>query len=198
MQRYGKIDIICGPMFSGKTTELLRRLERLDFANKKYLLFKPSFDDRYSKEDVVSHTKKKRTSIPVKKAKDILDIINNDKNRSVVYIAIDEAQFFSRDEKYSLVDLCLELKKRNIKILLNGLDMDCAGKPFGLMPELLAIADSISKLTAICMYRGCGNKAQMSYKKEKYKKNIQEDNYIQLGENDIYEARCFKHWLLDE
>ena len=197
MRRYGKIEIICGPMFSGKTTELLRRLERLDFANKKYLLFKPSFDDRYSKDAVVSHSKKERTSIPVANAKSILNIMNEDKNKYISYIAIDEAQFFSTEDKYNLVNLCLDLKKRNVKIILNGLDMDCAGKPFGLMPELLAIADNIYKLTAVCMYRGCGEKAQMSYKKENANKKIKDENYIELGEQDLYEARCFKHWLLD-
>ena len=198
MRKIGKIDVICGPMFSGKTSELLRRLERLDFAKKKYVLFKPKFDNRYSETSVVSHSKKEHHSICVHNPKEIINFLNKEENKNIYYIAIDEAQFFSRDDRYTIVDLCLELKKRYIKVIINGLDMDCSGAPFGMMPELMAMADNIMKLTAVCVYRGCGEKATMSYKKEKIKKYNKEENHVELGESDLYEARCFKHWLIKD
>jgi thymidine kinase len=193
MRKIGSIEIICGPMFSGKTTELLRLLERLSLADKKFLLFKPSFDDRYSQDCVISHSKKELKSIPIKNAQEIMDVVNLPENKSINCIAIDEAQFFDKNEKFNLIQLCFELKSRNCKVILNGLDMDCDGKPFGLMPDLMAISDRINKLTAICMYRGCGETAEMSYKKDK-ERDLDAENVVELGEKDLYQARCYRHW----
>jgi thymidine kinase len=194
MQNKGRIDIICGPMFSGKTSELLRRLERLDYANRKYLLIKPKFDNRYSDDAVVSHSKKSIKSVSIEKAKDILDLVK--KYPEVKIIAIDEAQFFGKNDDVSLFTVCRELKKHEYSVIINGLDMDSDGKPFGLMPELMAIADSIQKIKAVCMFPGCGEDAEMSLKLQNQNVVEQEDNVVELGEKDKYEARCFKHWLI--
>lgn len=195
MQHKGRIDIICGPMFSGKTSELLRRLERLDYANKKYLLFKPKFDNRYSEDSVVSHSKKSNKSISINMASEILDVIK--KNPDSKIVAIDEAQFFGKNEIMSLFHVCLELKKQEYTVIINGLDMDSDAKPFGWMPELMAIADSIQKIKAVCMFPGCGEDAEMSLKLGN-NKSVDGDNVIELGEKDKYEARCFKHWLIGQ
>lgn len=195
--KLGQIEVICGPMFSGKTTELMRRIERLSLASRKFLLFKPKFDVRYSADCVVSHSKKEVKSMTVSSSQEIFDIVDGPLGKGVYHVAIDEAQFFDKNESYNLINLCFDLKKRNIKVILNGLDMDCDGKPFGLMPELMAIADKIQKLTAICMSRGCGETAEMSYKKCKDRDETQ-TNVVELGEKDAYEARCFKHWVMPD
>lgn len=194
MQNKGRIDIICGPMFSGKTSELLRRLERLDYANRKYLLIKPKFDNRYSEDSVVSHSKKSNKSVSIEKAKEILELIK--KSPDIKIIAIDEAQFFEKNDEGNLFHVCRELKKQEYAVIINGLDMDSDGKPFGLMPELMAIADSIQKIKAVCMFPGCGEDAEMSLKLNGNLEDGKSDNIVELGEKDKYEARCFKHWLI--
>lgn len=196
MKKYGNISVICGPMFSGKTSELLRRVDRLKHRNKNVLLFKPKFDDRYSDDEIVSHNNYKIKSFPVDNARDIKKILQKEEYQKIRHIAIDETQFFSKNDKYTIYDLLLELKIQKYSITVNGLDMDNNGKPFGLMPDILAIADDVLKLKAVCKYPGCEEDAGMSYKMKRNK--IVEDNQVELGEQDIYQARCFHHWLLDK
>ena len=181
-----RIEVICGPMFSGKTEELLRRLKRLKYSKANYMLFKPSLDNRYSEDEVLTHDKTGLKSIPVNCAEEILDIC--EQNPDIKIIAVDESQFFLRKEEHgrNLVEVVQELKDRGYRILLNGLDMDFLGKPFGLMPELLAIADDVVKLRSVCLV--CGEDATMSYRVDPTKE------VVQLGSTEKYQARCFKHW----
>jgi len=191
----GYLRVICGPMFSGKTSELLKRLERLDYANKKYVLFKPKFDDRYSKEEVVSHTNKSKKSVIVNNAQEMLDFL--EENKDVLYVAIDETQFFKKSDKPNLIDIILKMKARGLDVMVNGLDLDSEGKPFSIMPDLMALSDEVIKLKAVCMFPGCGADAGMSYKKTKVQ-NKESGNVVELGESDDYEARCYLHWLLKD
>ena len=169
----GSIELITGSMFSGKTEELIRRLRRAQFAGLKVEIFKPSLDKRYSDTRVVSHDEKSIISTPVDNASSILLLAGD-----VDVVGIDEAQFF--DE--SIVDVCNKLADSGIRILVAGLDMDFMGKPFGPMPALLAIAEYVTKVHAICMR--CGNLAQYSYRKSN------EAQVVLLGEKDIYEPLC--------
>jgi thymidine kinase len=169
----GSIELITGSMFSGKTEELIRRLRRAQFAGLKVEIFKPSLDTRYSETRVVSHDKKSINSTPVDNASSILLLAGD-----VDVVGIDEAQFF--DE--SIVDVCNKLADSGIRILVAGLDMDFMGKPFGPMPALLAIAEYVTKVHAICMR--CGNLAQYSHRKSN------EEQVVLLGEKNIYEPLC--------
>ena len=182
----GSIHVICGPMFSGKTTELLRLLSRAKYAGVKSLLFKPSIDSRFSTTSVVSHSDESEIAIVVDSALDILNTYTND--NSIKMIAIDEAQFFSKDEKYNLIYVINKLKIAGVRVIVNGLDLDYRGNPFGVMPDLLALANTVLKLTAIC--KVCGHDAEMTYK---LSKNSVDSN-IEVGSSDKYEARCFNHW----
>lgn len=187
----GRVEVITGPMFAGKTTELIRRIKRLKYKNKECLVFKPKIDNRYSETKIVSHDKEEFESVVIESANDILDILKINKIKN---IAIDEAQFFSRQDIKNLFEVVYYLKKEGYFVIVNGLDMDQNGNPFGLMPELMSIADSVDKLTAICMYPNCEEDATMSYKiSNQNDKN--EINRIELGEKDLYQSRCFKHWL---
>jgi thymidine kinase len=172
-ERRGWIEVICGSMFSGKTEELIRRLKRVKIANLKVEIFKPLIDTRYDKENIVSHDTNTITSIPVKKATDILRLAQD-----ADVVGIDEAQFF--DEEITAV--CEQLALNGIRVIVAGLDMDYLGKPFGQMPNLLAIADYITKVHAICVK--CGNIANFSYRKSA------KDEQVLLGANDLYEPRC--------
>jgi thymidine kinase len=169
----GWIEVICGSMFSGKTEELIRRLKRVKIANLKAKIFKPAIDVRYHEVNIVSHDTNFIQSIPVNDSLSILQL-----GKDVHVVGIDEAQFF--DE--SIVDVCEQLALRGIRVIVAGLDMDYTGKPFGQMPNLLAIADYITKLHAICVK--CGNIANISYRK------TTGDGQVILGEKDIYEPRC--------
>lgn len=169
----GSVELITGSMFSGKTEELIRRLRRAQFAGLKVAIFKPSLDKRYSETRVVSHDEKSISSTPVDNASSILLLAGD-----VSVVGIDEAQFF--DE--SIVDVCNTLADNGIRIIVAGLDMDFMGKPFGPMPALLAIAEYVTKVHAICMH--CGNLAQYSHRKSGG------DQVVLLGEKDIYEALC--------
>ncbi len=172
-QRSGWIEVICGSMFSGKTEELIRRLKRAKFANQKVEIFKPKTDSRYSKASVVSHDENFIDSIAVEKSTDILALSNDN-----AVIGIDEAQFF--DEK--LTDVCQKLAIRGVRIIVAGLDMDYRGKPFGPIPYLLAVAEYVTKVHAICPH--CGNLATHSYRLSEEKETVV------LGEKDKYEPRC--------
>jgi thymidine kinase len=169
----GSIELITGSMFSGKTEELIRRLRRAQFAGLKVEIFKPSLDTRYSETRVVSHDEKSINSTPVDNASSILLLAGD-----VDVVGIDEAQFFDG----SIVDVCNKLADSGIRILVAGLDMDFMGKPFGPMPALLAIAEYVTKVHAICMR--CGNLAQYSHRKSG------EAQVVLLGEKDIYEPLC--------
>ncbi len=171
----GWIEVVSGSMFSGKTEELIRRMKRAEIAKQKIIIFKPKVDTRYSEEMVVSHDAKSIKSIPVKKAEDILDLANG-----YEVIGIDEAQFFSD----ILVEVCNRLADRGIRVIVAGLDMDFAGKPFGPIPRLMAIAEYVSKVHAICMR--CGNLAQYSHRLS------DSDKQFLLGEKDVYEPLCRK------
>jgi thymidine kinase len=169
----GSIEVITGSMFSGKTEELIRRLRRAQYAGLKVEIFKPSIDNRYSETRVVSHDDNSIVSTPVDNASAILLLAGN-----VKVIGIDEAQFFDN----SIVDVCNKLADNGIRVVIAGLDMDFMGNPFGPMPALLAIAEYVTKVHAICMQ--CGNLAQYSYRKS------DEAQVVVLGEKDNYEPLC--------
>jgi len=172
-ERCGWIEVICGSMFSGKTEELIRRLKRVEIANLKAEIFKPVVDVRYDEVKIVSHDENKIQSTPVNNSQTILMLAQD-----VDVVGIDEAQFF--DDQITTV--CEKLALKGIRVIVAGLDMDYSGKPFGQMPNLLAIADYITKLHAICMK--CGNIANVSYRK------VAGGGQVLLGEKDIYEPRC--------
>lgn len=172
-KKYGCIEVICGSMFSGKTEELIRRLRRAGFANQKIAIFKPSIDVRYSEAEVVSHDAHKIESIPISKASEMLSVAGD-----VQVVGIDEAQFF--DE--SLVDVCVQLANRGIRVIVAGLDTDYMGVPFGPIPRLMAVAEDVQKVHAICVK--CGNLASFSHRLSKSK------DLVLLGEKDVYEPLC--------
>lgn len=171
--RRGWIEIICGSMFSGKTEELIRRLTRARIARQRVEIFKPSIDTRYDENNVVSHNENVITSTPVQASSQILLYASN-----VDVVGIDEAQFFD-DE---LISVCNKLANSGIRVIVAGLDMDFSGKPFGPIPSLLATAEYVTKVHAICMQ--CGNLAHYSYRK------TSEEKLVMLGETDSYEPLC--------
>ncbi len=176
----GWIEVICGSMFSGKTEELIRRLNRALIANQNVEIFKPDTDTRYHKENVVSHDKKSIRSTPVQFADDIL-LLSSGCN----VIGIDEAQFFDKN----IVSVARKLANSGKRVIIAGLDMDYMANPFHPMSDLLSIADFITKMHAICMK--CGSIAGYSYRKAHLK------GKVMLGEKDIYEARCRKCYFED-
>ena len=169
----GWIEVICGSMFSGKTEELIRRLRRAEFAKQDLILFKPSVDIRYSEKNVVSHRGTEFNAVLVSSSKEILDTVKNQK-----VVAIDEAQFF--DDQ--LVEVASELAGRGIRVILAGLDMDYKGTPFGPMPALLASAEYVSKVHAICV--SCGNLAQFS------NRLVSDTDQVMLGAVEEYRPLC--------
>ena len=178
-QQKGWIEVVCGSMFSGKTEELIRRLKRAEFAKLKVEIFKPSVDTRYDENDVVSHQGTSIRSTPVPASENILLLAND-----VDVIGIDEAQFF--DEQLPMV--CEKLANSGIRVIVAGLDMDFAGNPFGPIPALLAKAEYVTKVHAICM--NCGDLAQFSHRK------TAEDKLVLLGEVDEYEPLCRKCYTM--
>jgi len=172
-QRSGWIEVICGSMFSGKTEELIRRLKRAKIANQKVQIFKPSKDTRYDIVNVVSHDENAIASIPIQNSIEIFEHV-----KDINVIGIDEAQFF--DEK--LPDVCQKLAIKGARVIIAGLDMDFKGHPFGPVPNLLAVAEYITKVHAICPH--CGNLATHSYRLS------DETDTVVLGEKDKYEPRC--------
>ncbi|MCI0705897.1 MAG: thymidine kinase [Ignavibacteriae bacterium] len=169
----GWIEVICGCMFSGKTEELIRRLRRAQIAKQKVAVFKPKVDTRYSAEHIVSHSEQTLISYAVKDAADILKTSSD-----AQVIGIDEGQFFKGD----LVNVCEQLANSGKRVIVAGLDQDYRGKPFEPMPQLLAVAEYITKTLAICMV--CGNPADRTQRK-----TAQQDRVL-VGTKDIYEARC--------
>ncbi len=169
----GWIEVICGSMFSGKTEELIRRMKRAKFANQRVEIFKPRIDVRYSEEEVVSHDSNAIRSTPVDSAQTILLMASD-----VDVVGIDEAQFF--DE--GIVEVCRKLADNGVRVILAGLDMDYLGKPFGPMPALMATAEYVTKVHAICVR--CGNLAHHSHRL------IVDDKQVVLGAQDSYQPIC--------
>lgn len=169
----GRIEVICGSMFSGKTEELIRRLRRAQFANQKIEIFKPRVDNRYSDVEVVSHDFHSIVSKPIEDAAEMLKIQDD-----IQVVGVDEAQFFSEN----IVEVCQTLADRGVRVIIAGLDTDYLGKPFGPMPALMAVAEDVDKVHAICVK--CGNLANHSHRLSKSK------DLVVLGEKDIYEPLC--------
>ena len=169
----GGIEVICGSMFSGKTEELLRRLKRAQFAKLNIAVFKPQVDKRYDTQKVVSHDENTIQAIAVESTKDILRL-----NNKAQVVAIDEAQFFDSE----LITVCSELANAGVRVIIAGLDMDFLGKPFGIMPKLLAIAEHITKVHAICI--DCCAIANHSFRM------TDDKNLIQIGEKEEYKPLC--------
>ena len=172
-RKHGWIEVICGSMFSGKTEELIRRLKRAEFANQKILLVKPTIDNRYHEEKVVSHQGRSFEAICVKNADAILDLWKKEK-----VVAIDEAQFF--DE--GILAVCNELAKKGVRVIIAGLDMDFTGAPFGPMPQLLAIAEYVTKVHAICV--SCGDLAHYSHR------TVEDKEQVLVGAVEEYKPLC--------
>jgi thymidine kinase len=169
----GWIEVICGSMFSGKTEELIRRLRRAQFANQKTEIFKPLLDTRYNETAIVSHNANSIPSTPVEHASNILLYASQ-----VEVIGIDEAQFFDEE----LISVAQQLAARGGRVIIAGLDMDYLGKPFGPIPQLLSVAEYVTKVNAICMQ--CGDLASHSYR------TSASDSKVLLGEKESYEPRC--------
>jgi thymidine kinase len=169
----GWIEVICGSMFSGKTEELIRRLKRVEFAQQKLVLFKPAIDNRYHEEQVVSHIGSSLVAIPVNNSAEILKYWKKER-----IVAIDEAQFFDA----GLVQVCTDLAKHGVRVIIAGLDMDYLGKPFGPMPDLLCMAEYVTKVHAICV--SCGNLAQYSHRTTK------DEGQVLVGAVEKYEPLC--------
>ena len=172
-QRTGWIEVICGSMFSGKTEELIRRLKRAEFAQQSVEIFKPAIDKRYDDEDVVSHNENSIRSTPVSSSRNILLLADG-----VEVIGIDEAQFFDD----GLIEVCNQLANNGARVIIAGLDMDFSGKPFGVMPGLIATAEYVTKVHAICVK--CGSLAQFSHRK------TTDEQQVMLGEMEMYEPLC--------
>lgn len=172
-RKAGWIEVICGSMFSGKTEELIRRMRRAQIANQQVEIFKPIIDKRYSDTEIVSHNQNTIPSLPVANSGEILVRVGD-----VRVVGIDEAQFF--DE--GIVEVANELANRGIRVIAAGLDMDFQGNPFGPMPGLLAVAEFVTKVHAICQV--CGSLANYSYR------HSGTDSKVLLGEKDLYEPRC--------
>jgi thymidine kinase len=180
-RRKGAIEVICGSMFSGKTEELIRRLKRARIAKLKVEIFKPAVDQRYHETNIVSHDSNFIPSSPVQSSSQIL-LLSND----VDVIGIDEAQFFD-DE---LPNVCTQLARMHMRVIVAGLDMDFKGKPFGPIPQLMAIADYVTKVHAICM--DCGDLANFSYR------TVSNESLIVLGEKESYIPLCRSCYHLRE
>ena len=172
-RKSGCIEVVCGSMFSGKTVELIRRLRRAQFANQKIAIFKPAIDKRYSDVEVVSHDFHKIKSTPVTAASEMLDVPED-----IQVVGVDEAQFF--DE--SLVDVCQTLANRGVRVIVAGLDTDFKGVPFGPIPMLMAVAEDVQKVHAICVR--CGGLANYSHRLNK------SEDLVLLGEKNVYEPLC--------
>lgn len=176
----GWIEVITGPMFAGKSEELIRRIKRLEYAHKKTLVFKPKIDNRYSENEIVSHSKIKTRSINIETAQDILKYVDRDTEA----VVIDEVQFLDHE----IVHVVEELANRGIRVIVAGLDRDFRGEPFQNMPELLALAEDVTKLTAICMC--CGAPATRTQRLVNGEPASYDDPIIIVGASESYEPRC--------
>jgi thymidine kinase len=180
---HGTIEVVCGSMFSGKTDELIRRLRRAVIAKKKVQVFKPAIDIRYAVEKVTSHAGADFAAIPVASSSEILDKLAE----GVSVVGIDEAQFFDN----GVISVAQQLAARNIRVIVAGLDMDFRGEPFGPMPMLMAEAEHVDKLQAICMV--CGEPASRTQRLVNGKPARYDDPVVIVGASELYEARCRQH-----
>ncbi|MDD2412114.1 MAG: thymidine kinase [Bacteroidales bacterium] len=174
-QGKGWVEVVCGSMFSGKTEELIRRLRRAQIAKMKVEIFKPAMDIRYDENDIVSHSDISIPSTPVENAQQIL-LMTSD----VDVVGIDEVQFFDSE----IVNVCNQLANKGTRVIVAGLDMDFQGKPFGVMPQLMAIAEYVSKVHAICVE--CGDLANFSHRL------VDDEKIVMLGEKESYQPLCRK------
>ncbi len=179
--RTGWIEVICGSMFSGKTEELIRRLTRARIAKLNIQIFKPALDTRYHHENIVSHSDLTIPSTPVQTASQIMPLAGD-----CDVVGIDEAQFFDTD----IVNVCVNLANQGKRVIVAGLDMDFAGNPFGCIPQLMSVAEYVTKVHAICVV--CGDLAQYSYRL------VPSQERVLLGETESYEARCRRCFNLGE
>ena len=185
---HGYIEVVIGPMYSGKSEELIRRLKRAEIAKQNVVVFKPVIDDRYSKKDVVSHSGYTINAIPITKSSQIYDYIQDDTQ----VVGIDEVQFFD-DE---VVDIAIDLANKGIRVIAAGLDMDFKGEPFGPTPRLLAVAEFVDKIQAICSV--CGQPATRSQRLIDGKPAKYDAPIIQVGAVESYEARCRKCHVVEK
>lgn len=180
--RQGRIEVVCGSMFSGKTEELIRRIKRATFARQRVVIFKPQIDTRYSEEEVVSHDRNSVMSVPLSTSAEILNYLSSHATSTDGYdfdvVGIDEAQFFGMD----LVDVCNQLANNGVRVIIAGLDMDFQCTPFGPIPALCAVADEVTKVHAICVK--CGALAYVSHRL------VHDQNQVLIGEQAEYEPLC--------
>ncbi|MGE4320274.1 MAG: thymidine kinase [Acholeplasmataceae bacterium] len=175
----GFIEVVCGPMFAGKTEELIRRIKRLEYAKQNVLVFKPAIDIRYAKEEIVSHNLSKKPSIIIENSVEVLNYVKEDTDA----VVIDEVQFFDAD----IVGIAESLADKGIRVIVGGLDRDFRGEPFGPMPELLARAEFVTKLTAICVKSGLP--ATRTQRIIDGKPANYNDPLVLIGANESYEPR---------
>ena len=180
--RQGRIEVVCGSMFSGKTEELIRRIKRATFARQRVVIFKPQIDTRYSEEEVVSHDRNAVMSVPLSTSAEILNYLSSHTASTDGYdidvVGIDEAQFFGMD----LVAVCNQLANNGVRVIIAGLDMDFQCTPFGPIPALCAVADEVTKVHAICVK--CGALAYVSHRL------VHDQNQVLIGEQAEYEPLC--------
>lgn len=179
---HGYIEVVIGPMYSGKSEELIRRIKRAKIAKQNIVVFKPRIDDRYSKEDVVSHSGDSINAIPINSSKEIYNFIDG----KTQVVGIDEVQFFDED----IVEVAVDLADQGIRVIAAGLDMDFKGEPFGPTPKLLAVSEFVDKIQAICSV--CGQPATRSQRLINKEPARYDDPIIQVGAVESYEARCRK------
>ncbi|MDR4433370.1 thymidine kinase [Bacillus tequilensis] len=183
MKQSGWLELICGSMFSGKSEELIRRVKRATYAKQEVRVFKPVIDNRYSEDAVVSHNGTSMTSYAISSAEDIWDHISE----STDVIAVDEVQFFDQD----IVEVLSSLADKGYRVIAAGLDMDFRGEPFGVVPDIMAIAESVTKLQAVCSV--CGSPASRTQRLIDGKPASYDDPVIMVGASESYEARCRHH-----
>jgi thymidine kinase len=180
---YGSVEVVCGSMFSGKTDELIRRLRRAVIARQHVQVFKPAIDMRYAVEKVASHAGTDFDAIPISEAAEIRSLLDKD----ATVVAIDEAQFFDHE----IIKIVDELAEKKVRVIVAGLDTDFRGEPFGPMPELMARAERVDKLQAICMI--CGEPASRTQRLVNNKPARYDDPVVIVGAAEMYEARCRAH-----
>lgn len=179
-QNNGWIEVITGPMFAGKTEELLRRVKRLEYAKQNIVVFKPLMDNRYAENEVVSHNKNRTRSVNISQSKEIFEYVNKDTD----VVAIDEIQFLDEEA----VNICEYLADKGIRVIVSGLDREFRGEPFTFMPRLLAMAEYVTKLTAVCVK--CGAPATRTQRIVNGKPAKYNDPIVLIGAEESYEARC--------
>ena len=184
--QFGSVEVITGSMFCGKTEELIRRLRRASIARQKVQVFKPVIDNRYAYSKVTSHSGADFEAIPINRSDEILDKLESD----VTVVGIDEAQFFDD----GIVDVAETLADRGIRVIITGLDTDFRGEPFGCMPTLIAKAETVEKLNAICMI--CGEMASRTQRLINGQPAHYSDPIVIVGASEMYEARCRRHHIV--